>query len=465
MIQKLSQLNFVIKGFTQSVQGTGAIQKIYSTTRYICFVIRYRGSTRFLYFGRGKGYEGVFSGEGLPPSSIRIQDRFLDYLRSHIKGLTVTNFLVAEDDRICTLELLEHSQNVHYFLFFWCGRQLYFIHHYLDTKMLEWEIFCSWSGYHKTKGPLAIKELQALFYQENPQFRPLPPEKRRETKEDDFRLSVKQLLEEEESSFHQKQDKKELKFLKKKRVKILFDIDKNRVWNELTLFVQRPGLDLTVMDKMEMKGLLIEFHPDAHHFKRLDLVYQKIKKLKKGEQIQLKRLQQIDAQMSEYEAHPRPLAIDRKKIIQPVWWKESSKESGREKRIVGSVDGEEKNWIEMMLGGVKAAVGRNAEGSDYLRSQWASKEDLWLHLDGYTGAHAILKTDLISNISQHQLEILASAMVDYSTLELMVIPLIFTKVKYIKGVKGKSGLVIFTKQRYITVPYIKNWSQELLING
>ena len=59
----------------------GQVQKIYSCPHYICLSLRLPGKSKYLYLGRGARKEGLFWGESLPPSSIRIRDRFLEYLR------------------------------------------------------------------------------------------------------------------------------------------------------------------------------------------------------------------------------------------------------------------------------------------------------------------------------------------------------------------------------------------------
>ena len=53
---------------------------------------------------------------------------------------------------------------------------------------------------------------------------------------------------------------------------------------------------------------------------------------------------------------------------------------------------------------------------------------------------------------------------DKSNLLIEVIPLVFTQVKNLKGLKGKAGSVTLKKEKYRDVKYNGNWSEIISKN-
>ena len=100
-------------------------------------------------------------------------------------------------------------------------------------------------------------------------------------------------------------------------------------------------------------------------------------------------------------------------------------------------------------------IGKNAKGNDFLRKNWASAEDYWFHLEGYKSTHAIVNRSSLSDLSNFIIEVIASLMVDHSSLKISEIPLIMTQVKNLKGLKGVAGSVRYKKEKYRVVSYIK----------
>ena len=59
------------------------------------------------------------------------------------------------------------------------------------------------------------------------------------------------------------------------------------------------------------------------------------------------------------------------------------------------------------------------------------------------------------------MQVIGSIIRDYSEHKILEIPLQYTEVKNLKGIKGKAGSVIYKKEKYITVSYKPNWMHNI----
>jgi hypothetical protein len=78
-------------------------------------------------------------------------------------------------------------------------------------------------------------------------------------------------------------------------------------------------------------------------------------------------------------------------------------------------------------------------------------------LEGHKSGHLIIKGKI--NFDENLFSLIGSLIRDYSNIEINEIPLIYTQVKNIKGLKGKSGTVTYSKEKYLRVIYQKIWSE------
>ena len=84
MIQSLEQISSQVESFDFPRGESIYIQKLYSSSYFICISLRMRGETKFLYIGRGAGNEGVWLSSLRVESYLRKIDKFLEYLRKHL---------------------------------------------------------------------------------------------------------------------------------------------------------------------------------------------------------------------------------------------------------------------------------------------------------------------------------------------------------------------------------------------
>ena len=144
-------------------------------------------------------------------------------------------------------------------------------------------------------------------------------------------------------------------------------------------------------------------------------------------------------------------------VVRPYWiLTESFVDPSKQNEKVGP-----KIKIFKMKDDFAFALGTNATANDFLRSRWGKGDDLWFHLDGYPGPHLIAKESNMGNINRQSLKVMASALRDSSGLSIEEVPVLFTQVKNLKGVKGAKGKIIYKKEKYMKIEYDKNWRTKV----
>lgn len=310
MIQYYLDLKNQVKAAEDKrIQG-GQIQKIYSTAYYISMAIRTPGKTWHLYFGRGGGQEGFWLHDQAPPSSLRRKDNFLEYLRRHMSSCGLYDIRLDVADRILALEYQKYGK-LQSFLFFWKARKLYFLHHYQESPETPFRLLLSWHG----KAITLNEEPDNLFSYFNEVGR-------RDDMKHDFESrklgGFEELLKEELQAAALKGLSTNPTFLQRKKENIENDLRKAKQWERLQSLLDKDesleGYEIKVGDHK------IKFESELNPYERRNLVFQKIKKLKRGEGILHERLQTVEKQLEgkEKEVHSQSTIP----IVKPVWGKE-----------------------------------------------------------------------------------------------------------------------------------------------
>src|SRR5690606_16558318 len=125
----------------------------------------------------------------------------------------------------------------------------------------------------------------------------------------------------------------------------------------------------------------VKFKGELNNFERRNLVFEKIKKLKRGTQILEKRLMEVNDQL--INKATKSTTVTKLPISRPVW--------GEEKSSSPSPIQNENNYKIIRMNEIQFGVGLNTYGNDQLRGKWANKDDYWLHLEGLTSAHVVIK--------------------------------------------------------------------------
>ncbi len=432
MIQTYDHIEAQIRLINSQIEGDVFIQKIYSSSRYISIALRFKGKTKYFYFGRGHGYEGIWLSDKQIPSFLRKRDRFLEYLRKHISSSRLISVEADEKDRIFAINYHKWGR-VNKIFIFYRARNCFFVHSYFDEKEASMKVFRSWDSSRDISDNTSFDEFDRIGRTSQERH------SGKELKE------IEILLEEEmKEAKGEKKVKKKEKFIKRKIKNITQDLDKVSSMGKLNSLIEQTS-DFSKLDKkLQVDGIKINFK-SSDHYKRRDEVYEKIKSLKRAESILESRLAQVESELSQVSNLEFENTL---KAIGPKWG--SSKNSKKEEK-----KGE--GYKTFSIQGFIVGVGLSAQGNDNLRKQWAKKDDYWFHLDSQQSPHIILKLGDAS-LTQDKIHIAAAALKQFGNFASNEINLIYTQVKNLKGVKGVPGTVNYKKEKHIKVINFTSWN-------
>lgn len=388
--------------------------------------VRIPGKTLYLGIGRGSEYCGIWDMPSPVPSTHRIQrDKFLEYLRSNVVGKNIIDVQSDHMDR--SIKIIFHDQSEA--LFFWKGRRLHFTH--LEKKNDSYIEFSPWETLKKSE----------VYYKDT--FEVFDKIGRKQLSEKDMGENC--LFPDTDKLFSGKAaDGKIVKKLKRKVSLIEGDLKKCQLWKELQDLAINDQLDLS-SDKMKWNGIKMKFERGSHHYQRRNTVFEKVKKLRKGEEVLLVRLEEARQELAG-KTNSDGVVIE--SMVFPVWVKKDEKKAQQQERKDGCIFLE---WNDL-----KIALGTTAQANDHLRKVWAKKNDLWFHLDEYKSSHLFVKG--VESPSIEQISTLSSILAEYSGFKDSQIPVIYTKVSNLKGVKGVAGLVNYKKEKHLIVQAV-NWKE------
>lgn len=424
MIQYYSDLRNIIHSDQMKRLQGGQIQKIYSTANYLSLAIRAPGKTSHLYIGRGAGHEGLYLSDKAPVSAIRQRERFLEYLRKHLSSCTLLEIKVDEFDRIAVLAYQKFGKRQELALF-WKARKLYFAHLYQELPEQTQRLLLSWTN----KSIPIPTDFNSIFeyFDEVGRSNGLDKESRVQT------VTIEEELEKELKQLQLGQLIHKPSFVQRKIQNINQDLEKARQWQELQRFLD-SGAEIWDYE-FKIGDHKFRFDSDLNQFEKRNLIYEKIKKLKRGERILTERLEEAGRLVKENKVHQhKPLPITQ------VYWGVDKKAA-----IKNIIIKNEYKVIRTDFGSL--AWGLTSQGNDQIRNKWATKEDWWFHLDGHKSSHLIVKSDNI--LSPNELEVIASILAEVSGFPGEWIPVIFTQVKNVKAVSGRPGMVVYKKQKHI----------------
>lgn len=355
----------------------------------------------------------------MPPSYLRTKDKLLDYCRKYLVGARLGKLEIDPNHHLFHFDYKrEHSDFG--FSFGYKDHQLFFVNREKD------QIYSSWDNeISNEKLQDKIKNFLGASTLKNENRNSLP--------------TIESYLEAEEKKMKGKPfQKKKEKFLDRKLKNISADLELVKKWNQMES-------DLT-KDKINLEGHEIKFH--GHKFKftgeltfwqKKDLIFQKIKKLKKAQTILEQRFSETEQEASQVKAGEFEFETTKEKVIEPLWISRAAS-----KKNVNSEYAVKNFKLKKMTG----VIALDARSNDWIRSQ-AAKDHWWFHIDQYQGSHLILKTDDIGELTQSDLSAIASILRDFSKLTLDSIPMVYSQVKNIKGMKGAQGKVIINKPKYL----------------
>lgn len=412
------------------------MQQCLSTPHFLCFQVRFRGETIYFYFGRGAAYQGFDYSSEKPPAELRVQDRFLQFSRKYWRGLRISKIETFKNDRVIELSLFFKGGEGKLW-FFWRGRDLFFSHFIVEGQKINF--FKSWVGKCKVQS-LALEDLSVAEV-----FEGLGYGKGKD-KQREGDLSSEKYFEDFKNKLNvlpmdSKPTKKEVGL----RDKIKKDL---RRFEILSYLESQTKTDLSEVNQIGEGRFSVNFKGIEGHFKKREHLFNKIKRWKKSKLFLESRLQQIeDKKQIKHQNKPEP---NLGKTIQPVWKEIKSEQSIKKNE----------SYIEFLYKNKKCFLGRSALENDFIRKEKASRDDTWLHLENHKSGHLIIKASM-SELLPEDIVILASAIVELNSIDLLEIPIIYTRVRFLKGVKGAPGMVNYKKEKHITVYFDQDWRQKL----
>jgi len=406
--------------------------------------MRLPGKTLFFYLGRGQKYEGLFIGKKPVPSKYRIRDRFIEFCRKYLQGGIVHKVETKLNDRILNIHFTKRE--FHYdFTCFWKGRELYFS--LLETHNESKRVFCSWIGWQNIYDETTVESIYQKIGAGN-----VKSEK-----------EAKGLFD-EENYFNEMEKnvdvhsfpKRKKKFFQRKLINIENDLIKVKKWKCLKQEIEDPDFSIHMDFEFKLQGLKFKIDVNVNEFKRRDIFYKKIKAFRNAEELLEKRLSTTRIEFRKWADGDVFIVKGLGKTVEPVW--KSRKKSDR----IDQVSGVNKK-IYSIGSGLQMAIGLDSSSNDWLRKNWASKEDFWFHIDGDRSAHVFLKNPDLVTVEHNLLQLIGSAIKSFSQFSGKQIPLVYTQVKNVKGVKGAAGKVKFKKEKRIDVYFDEDWKERISI--
>ena len=410
------------------------LQKAYTTPHFLVLGLRFPGRNVALYIGRGNQYEGIFVSDKFPPSYLRVQDRLLDYTRKYLVGTRLGKMEVDEKHFFS----LFHFKNDHLdnsFAFGYKDRQLFFI------KQNKEEVYTSWNG-ETTTGKSITMLVDSLLGSVTTI---------NNSKSSSWTLDQYFIDEHKKVSGKPIQKKKE-KFLVKKISNITSDLSDVEKWHLIENDLLSEELEFDE-NQNNFHGHKIKFGSHLNKWQKRDVVFCKVKKLKKAAKILKTRLQETDEELEKVIDGEFEFEVTKEKVIAPLW--QSATGSSKIKHS------SEYNVKSFRIKNLNGIIALDSASNDWLRSQ-GGKEQYWFHIEDYTGAHCLIKTEDISLLTGEDLSAIASMLRDYSKLEITVIPVMYSQLKNVKGLKGVQGKVLVKKPKFLRCNYM-NWKEIITI--
>ncbi len=243
----------------------------------------------------------------------------------------------------------------------------------------------------------------------------------------------------------EKEKKDRLKYLLKKREKLLSAIAREKEAERLRILAETILANIKSIRKGEKEARLlnpytgkiepVKLDPSLSPSENAQKLFKEASKLGRGAKRAAQELENVEKEI--------------KKL-------KSLKELGE---IQMEEKGEEEDQIsaspfrEFDYKGWKILVGKGAESNDLLTFKKASPDDIWLHVQGSPGSHVVIRCSSGSEVPVDVLEYAASLAAYYSKARMNTkVPVDYTLVKYVKRhPSGKRGAVLIKNQKTIWV--------------
>ena len=420
------------------------IQKIYSTAHFIVLAVRFQGRTEYLYIGRGGGFQGLWWHDKLPDPQFRIQkDRLLETYRKYLRGHKIETIEIPTSDRLFIIKCFSKTYYCNLYWFIKGSQGYVSLEFETDNRPLYLHL---WEGKIKPREPL----LDNFIGEFEPLGLKIEDQVQENKKEQSYSI-------EKYFSFldSQKDDKvllpKSHKKLNKKIENIKRDIIKLENGISIESELNKEDFEIPEGRKVVIKGMKFSFDKSDSFYKKRDLIFQKLKRLKTAIKLQYERLAQVELLKK-----GKKIDLVSIKPLQPIWFHRQERKKVEDKSKQNNLNAD----FYKTKDGLIIGVGKDSRGNDQLRSMWGKKEDMWFHVEGHKGSHLIAKGD----VKPEHFSLFGAILRDYSKLDINDVPLIYAKLGKVKGLKGQRGAVTIKNPKHIQIVYFSNWKEIISVH-
>ena len=198
-----------------------------------------------------------------------------------------------------------------------------------------------------------------------------------------------------------------------------------------------------MVDPYTGEKITVQLDPAVPPVRYAEKLYARARKARQGAEIIARRLEELAAELeslrrleneTDYRKIAEALEIDPTTFLgtpeSEVAHKTQPKTYGAGIKRFVSADG-----FEIL-------VGRNASANNRLTFEIAAKDDIWLHAEGVSGAHTIIRVAGRKDVPKRTIEQAAALAAFYSDAKhSSLAPVIYTRRRYVHPVRGKPGLV------------------------
>jgi len=442
LVDQVQSLNELLA----SHNGSAPVQKIFSSAEILSVSFRVPGKTLWFWLGRGAKYQGLNITEEAVVSDDRVQDKFLHYLRKNLVNFKISKVQALSQNGFVLVGAKSRFKS--YFVFIWKNHELIFSHLWLNEEGLQG--FMPWKDKKILKIPEEISVENLILDQHN------------EFLDDAEFVSFKMESYKAREKIAGGLQTRKRKYFERKTAKIQLDLNRINGWCEIEnkLLSLDPEINEAI-DKpvFNYNSLSLKFKNGESFYEKKNLLFQKIKQMKKARGLLEKRLLETAEEFAKYKEKPESFISIKRKTVQPRWIVDKS--SRFEKKLTQSQLNAESFVSDS--GQVKIMIGRDARSNDELRNKFASKDDYWFHLDNRPSPHLFLKLNQEDEVNNKHLVLVASILNEFSGLNLSEIDMIYTRVRFLKSKTGQAGSVTPKKVKYIRMIPVQNW-REILSN-
>lgn len=432
-LEVLNHINDLINGS----QSEGAaptypqIQKVWSSLALASLSLRFRGETLILNLAKSPKFFALFLSKNKAPSEWRAKDKTQDWLRSKLAGRRLKAIIGSEKARVLTF-VLDRPGGEDFLAVFYHLEEA--SHFYFDG--VNKTLWTSWSG-SRTKMNFEIGEVEEIFSERTEVRFYGSSGIEKEFSYEDFNSAV---------GVSGRIIRRLKKGHERKKEKIKKDLSKNEALLSIEALLVKDEMPLTDRKNLNLNGQTIKLPHGTDHFAKRDFLFGKIKGAKKGIAITRERLKQI-----ENVTHTDQVEL----LRSPYQWEFIKSAKPKKSDTLAETGGQ--GYELFKIGGIKAGIGKSAQGNDALRKEFNKKNALWFHLESGSSAHVIVGTANFADLNTEQLGVIASMIRDQQKSDFREISLIYTLLKNVKAVTGTPGKVIYSNIKYIKVNYLANW--------